>query len=170
MKINAINKSENNFFRMNLYITIESERKLKNVFSNLSGFYIINVDTLLSDSNLDLSKRSHCFLINSEISRLISIGVKSKRYSGIIYINSALNKDIINSLKESVNETEKSQVDDIILLDDYDLPKLKKYYKMFNEVTFFSSLKKTKIIQCTSLSRMLKDDKKNDSDEDIKQD
>lgn len=144
---------------MNLYVTIESDRKLKNIFNNLSGFYIINVDALLAESNLDLSKRSHCFLINSEISRLISIGAKSKRYNGIIYINSALNKDIVNSLKESVEGMEKSQVDDIILLDDYDLPKLKKLYKLFSEVTFFSSLKKTKIIQCTSLSRMSKNEK-----------
>lgn len=144
---------------MNLYVTIESDRRLKNIFNNLSGFYIINVDALLAESNLDLSKRSHCFLINSEISRLISIGVKSKRYNGIIYINSALNKDIVNSLKESVESMEKSQVDDIILLDDYDLPKLKKLYKLFSEVTFFSSLKKTKIIQCTSLSKMSKNER-----------
>lgn len=144
---------------MNLYVTIESDRKLKNIFNNLSGFYIINVDALLAESNLDLSKRSHCFLINSEISRLISIGAKSKRYNGIIYINSALNKDIVNSLKESVEGMEKSQVDDIILLDDYDLPKLKKLYKLFSEVTFFSSLKKTKIIQCTSLSKMSKNER-----------
>lgn len=154
---------------MNLYVTTESDRKLRNVFSNLSGFYIINVDALLAESNLDLSKRSHCFLINSEISRLISIGAKSKRYSGIIYINSALNKDIVNSLKESVDSMEKSQIDEIILLDDYDLPKLKKLYKLFSEVTFFSALKKTKIIQCTSLSRAAKDERKED-DEDNKQD
>ena len=127
------------------------------------------MDALLAESNLDLSKRSHCFLINSEISRLISIGAKSKRYSGIIYINSALNKDIVNSLKESVDNMEKSQIDEIILLDDYDLPKLKKLYKLFSEVTFFSALKKTKIIQCTSLSRTAKDERKED-DEDNKQD
>ena len=69
---------------MNLYVTTESDRKLKNVFSNLNGFYIINVDSLVEMSHLDFTKNAHCFLMNSEIERLISIGAKSKRYSGSI--------------------------------------------------------------------------------------
>jgi hypothetical protein len=152
---------------MNLYVTTESDRKLRNVFSNLSGFYIINVDAILSESSLDPTKRSHCFLINSEISRLISIGAKSKRYSGIIYINSALDKEIVESLKKSVEELNNSQIDEIVLLDDYDIPKLKKLYKLFEEVTFFSTLKKTKIIQCTPLTKTQKSEKDDSTDADI---
>lgn len=138
---------------MNLYVSTESDRKLRNVFSNLSGFYIINVDSLIEMSHLDLSKNAHCFLMNSEIGRLISIGAKSKRYSGIIYINSALNKDTVQSLKQSVENLGDSNIDYVVLLDDYELPKLKKLYKQFDEVIFFSSLKKTKIIQCTPLKK-----------------
>ena len=138
---------------MNLYVSTESDRKLRNVFSNLSGFYIINVDMLVEVSRLDLSKNSHRFLMNSEIERLISIGAKSKRYSGIVYINSMLDKETVQSLKESVNNLKESNIDYMVLLDDYELPKLKKLYKLFDEVTFFSSLKKTKIIQCTPLKK-----------------
>ena len=138
---------------MNLYVSTESDRKLRNVFSNLSGFYIINVDMLVEASRLDLSKNSHRFLMNSEIERLISIGAKSKRYSGIVYINSMLDKDTVQSLKESVDNLKESNIDYMVLLDDYELPKLKKLYKLFDEVTFFSSLKKTKIIQCTPLKK-----------------
>ncbi len=144
---------------MNLYVTAESDRKLKNVFSNLSGFYIINVDSLIEMSHLDLSKNAHCFLMNSEIERLISIGAKSKRYSGIIYINSMLNKNTVQSLKQSINNLTESNIDYIVLLDSYELPKLKKLYKEFDEVIFFSGLKRTKIIQCSPL-------KKQDSEED----
>lgn len=138
---------------MNLYVSTESDRKLRNVFSNLSGFYIINVDMLVEASRLDLSKNSHRFLMNSEIERLISIGAKSKRYSGIVYINSMLDKDTVQSLKKSVDSLKESNIDYMVLLDDYELPKLKKLYKLFDEVTFFSSLKKTKIIQCTPLKK-----------------
>lgn len=138
---------------MNLYVSTESDRKLRNVFSNLSGFYIINVDMLVEASRLDLSKNSHRFLMNSEIERLISIGAKSKRYSGIVYINSMLDKDTVQSLKESVDNLKESNIDYMVLLDDYELPKLKKLYKLFDEVIFFSSLKKTKIIQCTPLKK-----------------
>lgn len=149
---------------MNLYVSTELEGKLKNVFSNLSGFYIINVDSLMALSKLDFTKKAHCFLMNSEIERLISIGAKSKRYSGIIYINSMMDKDTVLSLKRSVENIQNSYLDDIVLLDDYDLPKLKKFYKLFNEVIFFSSLKKTKIIQCTPLK------KQDNSDDNIEKD
>ena len=138
---------------MNLYVTTESDRKLKNVFSNLNGFYIINVDSLVEMSHLDFTKNAHCFLMNSEIERLISIGAKSKRYSGIIYINSALNKNTIQSLKKSINNLEESNIDYIVLLDSYELPKLKRFYKEFDEVIFYSGLKKTKIIQCSPLKK-----------------
>lgn len=138
---------------MNLYVSTESDRKLRNVFSNLSGFYIINVDSLVEMSHLDLTKNSHRFLMNSEIERLIAIGAKSKRYSGIVYINSMLDKDTVQSLKKSIDGLKESNIDYMVLLDDYELPKLKKLYKLFDEVTFFSSLKKTKIIQCTPLKK-----------------
>lgn len=151
---------------MNLYVSTESDRKLRNVFSNLSGFYLINVDSLVEMSRLDLTKNAHRFLMNSEIERLISIGAKSKRYSGIIYINSMLDKDTVQSLKQSVDNLKESNIDYMVLLDDYELPKLKKLYKLFDEVTFFSSLKKTKIIQCTPLKKQeqVEENENNDKD------
>ncbi len=151
---------------MNLYVSTESDRKLRNVFSNLSGFYLINVDSLVEMSRLDLTKNAHRFLMNSEIERLISIGAKSKRYSGIIYINSMLDKDTVQSLKQSVDNLKESNIDYMVLLDDYELPKLKKLYKLFDEVTFFSSLKKTKIIQCTPLKKQeqIEENENNDKD------
>lgn len=151
---------------MNLYVSTESDRKLRNVFSNLSGFYLINVDSLVEMSRLDLTKNAHRFLMNSEIERLISIGAKSKRYSGIIYINSMLDKDTVQSLKQSVDNLKESNIDYMVLLDDYELPKLKKLYKLFDEVTFFSGLKKTKIIQCTPLKKQeqIEENENNDKD------
>lgn len=133
---------------MKFYVTVESYRKLRNAFTNLNTFYIIDTDSLIAESGLDVNKRSHQYIINSEIERLIATGAKSKRYTGIIYINSNLNCDIIVSIKKSLKEITKSNVEEITLLDDYDTPKLKQYYNLFDEVIFFPAFKKTKIIEC----------------------
>lgn len=133
---------------MKFYVTVESYRKLRNAFTNLNTFYIIDTDSLIAESGLDVTKQSHRYIINSEIERLISTGAKSKRCTGIIYVNSNLNCDIIVSIKKSLKEITKSQVEDITLLDDYDTPKLKQYYNLFDEVIFFPAFKKTKIIEC----------------------
>ena len=137
---------------MKFYITGESYRKLRNVFTNLNTFYIIDVDSLIGESGLNPEKLTHRFIINTEIERLIASGAKSKRYTGIIYINKGLNFDIITSIKKSLNEITKSQVEDLSLLDDYDTPKYKQYYKLFDEVIFFPTFKKTKIIECRPIS------------------
>ena len=137
---------------MKFYITGESYRKLRNVFTNLNTFYIIDVDSLIEESGLNPEKAAHRFIINTEIERLIASGAKSKRYTGIIYINKGLNFDIITSIKKSLNDITKSQVEDLSLLDDYDTPKFKQYYKLFDEVIFFPTFKKTKIIECRPIS------------------
>lgn len=133
---------------MKFYVTIEPYRKLKNVFTNLNTFYIIDIDTLIAESGLDITKPTHRFIVNTEIERLIATGVKSKRYTGVIYINSNLNCDVIMGVKKSLADITKSQVEDITLLDDYDTPKLKAYYTLFDEIIFFPTFKKTKIIEC----------------------
>lgn len=133
---------------MKFYVTVESYRKLRNAFTNLNTFYIIDTDSLIAESGLDVNKPSHRFIINSEIERLIATGAKSKRITGIIYINNNLNCDIITSIKKSLKEITKSQVEEVTLLDDYDAPKLKQYYNLFDEVIFFPAFKKTKIIEC----------------------
>lgn len=133
---------------MKFYITGESHRKLKNVFTNLNTFYIIDVDSLVKESKLDTNKITHRYIINTEIERLIVLGAKSKRYTGIIYINSNINFDIITGIRKSLDEITKSHVEDLTLLDDYDTPKYKEYYKLFDEIIFFPTFKKTKIIEC----------------------
>lgn len=137
---------------MKFYITVESYRKLKNVFTNLNTFYVIDIDSLLKESNLDASRPAHRFIINTEIERLISTGAKSKRYTGIIYINSNISFDVIMGIKRSLSEITKSQVEEMTLLDDYDTPKLKDYYSLFDEIIFFPTFKKTKIIECKPIS------------------
>lgn len=135
---------------MKFYATIEPCRKLKNVFSNLSSFYIIDVDQILEESKLDITNKAHAYLINTELERLIVNGAKSKRYNGLIYINSNINESVIDGIKDLINSLENSNVDSFVLLDDVDVPKLNMYYVMFDEVVFFPSMKRTRIIECSS--------------------
>lgn len=136
---------------MKFYITIEPCRKLKNVFSNLSSFYIIDVDKILDESGLDTENNAHQFLINVELQRLITSGAKSKRYKGIIYINRRLKFETIMSIKSSIDSITNSAVESMVILDDYDLPKVKDYYTLFDEVVFFPALKKTRIVECVPI-------------------
>ena len=149
-KINNREKQQN--FHGNLimkfYATIEPLRKLKNLFSNLSSFYIIDVDTILKESGLNPDKQTHKYLINTELERLIVSGAKSKRYIGMIYINSNLNCDTIVAIKNSINVITNSVIESYVILDDFDIPKVNDYYSLFDEVVFFPSLRKTKLIEC----------------------
>lgn len=138
---------------MNIYVTNEPINRLKNSFSNINTFAIIDVDLIVKTINLDLTKTHNVYLINSEIEKLIATNCKSKKFKGIIYINSKLNSDIlINLLSLIENEDKKtSDINDIILLDDYDTPKLQRYYYMVNEIMYFSSFKRVKILECKPL-------------------
>ena len=131
----------------------------------MSSFYIIDVDTILLESGLDINKKSHQYLINTELERLLVSGAKSKRYLGLIYINRNINIDVINAVKSSVMDLENTMVDNMVILDDCDAPKLRNYYELFDEVIFFPVIRKPRIINCVprnapKLNIKLKNDKK----------
>lgn len=136
-------------YTLNCYITIEPCVKLKNLFSNLSAFYIVDVDSILKESGLDINKKAHQFLINSELKRLLTIGARGKRYRGLIYINSKINMDVINSVRDVIMNVENSTIENFDILDDCDVPKLKDYYELFDEVIFFPTNKKPKFVKCS---------------------
>lgn len=131
---------------MKLYLTSESYYRVKNGFTNIHTFAIIDINLILDTLKLDMSKQSNIYLINSEIKKLLMLNAKNRKYKGIIYIAPSINKDVINNINMFVNEI--STIDDVILLDDYDAPKLKDYYNCVEEVMFFSTFKKIKIIEC----------------------
>lgn len=136
---------------MNFYITVEPFTKLRRSFSNLHRFYIIDVDEMLSNMNVDMNNQGHVFLVNTELKRMLASAAKSKRYNGILYINSRVNEDSILGIKKYIGTLTLSHVDAFVALDDYDVPRMNKYYGFFDEVYFFPSLKKTRIIECKSI-------------------
>lgn len=140
---------------MNLYVTSESYYRIKNGFSNINAFAIIDVNLILDTLKLDMTKTYNVFLVNDEIKKLLSLYSKSKKYRGIIYITSNINKNVIDNIKSLISTDEYDHaVNELILLDDYDTPKLEKYYKFVNEVMFFSTFKKIKIIECKPIEML----------------
>lgn len=140
---------------MNLYVTSESYYRIKNGFSNINAFAIIDVNLIIDTLKLDMTKTYNIFLVNDEIKKLLSLYSKSKKYRGIIYITSNINKNVIDNIKSLISTDEYDHaVNELILLDDYDTPKLEKYYKFVNEVMFFSTFKKIKIIECKPIEML----------------
>lgn len=133
---------------MKFYITVEGVPKLKRSFLNLKLYSIINVPEILADHGYDYESIDEygVFIINEKIIKLITNYVKSKRIRGIIYSNEFLSLPTIENIFDTLEPMEKIQ--DIVLLDDYNVPKLKEHYQYFNEIIFFPSVKKIRLIEC----------------------
>lgn len=134
---------------MKFYITTEEKNKIENSFINLNAFLILDVQEIVNNFNLDLSKRTNVFMVNDHIEKIIINNAKSKRLQGIIYINTNLSTEVIDNLYNIINNTNISK---IVLLDDYYNPKVKHLYKLFEEILFFPSIKKVKIVECKPLT------------------
>ena len=114
-------------------MTTEPEQKLKQIFSNLKNFFVLDIDAFVKSMNVDLTKQTSVYLVNSEIEKLILSQAKLKKYQGIIYINRNLSKNLHDSLKarfrnaKEINKIiectgfEKNQDDTLSLLMD-DIP------------------------------------------------
>lgn len=133
---------------MKFYITVEGVPKLKRSFLNLKLYSIINVTEILEKYgySYDTIDEYGIFIVNEKITKLIKNYVKSKRIRGIIYSNEFLTSDTIENLFDTLEPVEK--IEDIVLLDDQNVPKLKKYYNFFSEIIFFPSVKKIRLIEC----------------------
>lgn len=136
---------------MKFYLTVESKYRIQNSFLNLNAFHIIDVQEIISSFNLDLSKQTNIFIINSYIEKSILNNAKSKRLQGIIYINNNLNETIIENLYSIINNID--NISNMVLLDDYYMPKLSHLYNDFEEILYFPTVRKVKIIECKPLTK-----------------
>lgn len=141
---------------MKFYITIEGINRLKRSFLNLKLFSIINVPEIIEEHGYTYSTIDEygAFIVSKKIHNLIRSYAKSKRIKGIIYSNPLLCKDVLPNLIKSLEEIE--SVSDIVLMDDYNLPKLCNLYDEFDEIIFFPSIKKIRLIEATSILEMSK--------------
>lgn len=136
---------------MKFYVSGEPYRRLKNAFTNLNSFKIIDVDWLVENSGLNPNDSVDGYLLAVEIRKLIEDAVKCKRCTGIIYINQQLSTNLVYSLKNVIIDIMGGDVMDVILLDDYDVPKHKEIYRLFDEIVYYPTHKKTKIVEAKAI-------------------
>lgn len=141
---------------MKFYVTKEGIYKLKRSFLNLKLFSIIDVNQILTDYGYTYNTIDDfgSFIISDKINNMIQSYSRSKRIRGIIYSNCNLDENIINNLRERVLNLK--SIHEFVLIDEYNLPQLQQYYKMFNEIIFFPSIKKIRIIESQPIKETAK--------------
>lgn len=136
---------------MNLYLTTETENKLRTIISNIKSFYIIDVQSFINSFQLDLTKQYNIYFLNSELLENIKQISKLKKYQGIIYINKNLDECIIKNLQNKVKSIK--DINKIVLLDNGSIPKHKDIYDLFEQIYFYERFCKNKIIDYSTLQK-----------------
>jgi hypothetical protein len=146
---------------MKFYVTIEGTQRLKKSLLNLKLFSIIYIPDILEQHGYTYSVIDDygAFIISTQINELIKTYAKSKRIRGIIYSNPIINEDLLPNLFETLAEL--NTITQIVLLDDYNVPKLTHLYSYFDEIVFFPSIKKIRLIECQRIPNLDKIDWKN---------
>ena len=136
---------------MKFYVTVEGVPKLKRSFLNLKLFSIISVPDILLQFGYTYSTIDEygSFIVSKKINNLIKTHVKSKRIRGIIYSNPNMNEELLPNIFNIVEEIE--GISYIVLMDEYNVPKLNHLYSYFDEIIFFPSIKKIRLIECSPI-------------------
>jgi hypothetical protein len=135
-------------------MTIEGTPRLKKTFLNLKLFSIINIPDILMQHGYSYSTMDEysSFIITTYINDLIKTYSKSKRIRGIIYSNPYIDENIIPNIYELLSKNE--NIHQIVLFDDYNVPKLQNLYQYFDEIIFFPSVKKIRLIEAQKFSNL----------------
>ena len=132
---------------MKFYVTTEGVVKLKRSFLNLKLFSIIYIPEILEQYGYTYETIDDygSFIISKHINSLIKTYSKSKRIRGIIYSNPKICEEMLPNLFESMADFD--SITEVVLLDDYNVPKLQHLYPIFDEIIFFPSIKKIRLIE-----------------------
>jgi hypothetical protein len=139
---------------MKFYVTIENVSRLKKSFLNLKLFSIIYIPEILEQYGYTYSTIDEygSFIISNQITELIKTYAKSKRIRGILYSNPNLSEELLPNLFETLSEI--SSISEIVLMDDYNVPKLTHLYQDFDEIIFFPSIKKIRLIEAVNIQKI----------------
>lgn len=139
---------------MKFYVTVEDNQKLKKSFLNLKLFSIIYIPDILEQYGYTYSTIDDygSFIISNQITDLIRSYAKSKRIRGIIYSNPNINEEVLPNIFETLSEIE--NISEVVLFDDYNVPRLQHLYNYFDEILFFPSIKKIRLIECQKISSL----------------
>jgi len=135
-------------------MTIEGIERLKKSFLNLKLFSVIYIPQILEEYGYTYSTIDDygSFIISNHISNTIKCYAKSKRIRGIFYSNPEINEEILPNLFQILAEID--TITEVVLLDDYNVPKLQHLYPNFDEIIFFPTFKKIRLIECQKISNL----------------
>lgn len=136
---------------MNIYVTTESENKLRMLFTNIKSFFILDIQSFVNSFKLDLTKQSNIYFVNTEILNAIQQASKLKKYQGIIYINKNLDENLLFNVSSKFKQIK--EINKIVLLDNGILPKHTDLYDLCEEVFFYERFYKNKIIECQGIKK-----------------
>lgn len=133
---------------MKFYVTIEGTPRLKKSFLNLKLFSIICVPEIMEQYGYTFSNISEygSFIVSNQIIDLIKTYAKSKRIRGIIYSNPTITEELLPNIFNIIDDI--PNIGNAVLFDDYNVPKLQQLYHNFDEIVFFPSIKKVRLIEC----------------------
>jgi len=139
---------------MKVYVTIENISRLKKSLLNLKLFSIIYIPEILEQYGYTYSTIDDygSFIVSNQIIDLLKTYSKSKRIRGIFYSNPDLNMCLLPTLLDTFYNIE--NITDIVLMDDYNVPKLEHMYNMFDEIIFFPSVKKIRLIEAKKITEL----------------
>jgi hypothetical protein len=129
---------------MNLYITVEDRAKVKKAFLNLRKQLIIEVRELIEQTGYDPDKmdKYSSFIISQRIKRLVQTTANGNKVQSIVYVNPDYEIESIRELIHFVQE--ETSVEKVIFLTEKG--KNEDMYELFEEVSFYPSVKKVHII------------------------
>lgn len=136
---------------MKFYLTTEGVSKLKRSFLNLKLFHVIDVPEILESFGYTYSTidQYSSFIVSRKINNMIKTYSRSKRIRGIIYSNPILNEELIPNLFNTLDDNK--YISEVVLMDNADVPKLRHLYEYFDEIIYFPSVRKIRLVECKAL-------------------
>jgi len=133
---------------VNFYITTEDEEILRKHFLNMRFYALISIPDIITSLGKTYETLSEYdeFIVNSTIINQIEIFIKKKQYYSIIYYNPYINYNVIKNLYEYLSDN--PNILKIALLDYKYNPKHEDLWQYFEEIVFFPSIKRKKILEC----------------------
>jgi hypothetical protein len=119
-------------------------------------FSIIYIPEILEEFRYtyDTIDEYSSFIVSNHIDSLIKTYAKSRRVRGIFYSNPYLNENILPNLFETLANTD--NISEVVLLDDYNVPKLTHLYSNFDEILFFPTIRKIRLIEAQKIENLNK--------------
>ena len=134
---------------MNFYITVDDKEKIKKAFLNVRKQLVIDVFDIIRELGYDTDDLDQyaSYIVSEKIKKTIQTAVSNNRVQSIIYINPEVDHEAIRELIHFVQEN--TRVEKAVFLTDKG--KNEDLYELFEEVLFYPSVKKVKIIECTPI-------------------